>query len=168
MTTHATAIQGITGCRLLIAGGGTGGHVYPGLAVAGEWTQGGGIAAFAGVPGNIEARLAPEAGYPFLPVEVRGFTRGRSQEARRKALAAMFKLLTLAPVRESTAAIRQFKPDVVLGVGGYVSGPVLLAARLLKIPTMILQLDAHPGIANRLAGKFASRIGVAIPEAAEA
>ena len=152
--------------RILIAGGGTGGHIYPGLAVAEEWTALGGTAAFIGVPGNIEARVVPEAGYPFYPIEVKGFTRGRSASARLKAIKALVLLLTLSPLRQALTAIREFRPDAVLGVGGYVSGPAILAARIAGVPTMVLQLDARSGIANRVASLFASRIGISIPEAA--
>jgi UDP-N-acetylglucosamine--N-acetylmuramyl-(pentapeptide) pyrophosphoryl-undecaprenol N-acetylglucosamine transferase len=157
----------LDGRRLLVAGGGTGGHIYPGLAVAAEWAAAGGTAAFAGVPGNLEARLAPAAGYAFYPVEVRGLTRGRSLSARLGALRALLLLLTLAPLREALSAIRRYRPDVVLGCGGYVSGPVLLAARLKHIPTMILQIDIGVGLANQLAGRFVDCIGVALPEAGE-
>lgn len=149
---------------LLIAGGGTGGHIYPGLAVAEEWVRNGGTAAFAGVPGNLEERLIPQAGYPFLPVEVHGLTRGRSRAARLQLLRALGLLATLAPLRQAMGIIREYKPDVVLGTGGYVSGPVLLAARLSGVPTMILQLDARPGLANQIAGLFVTRIAASLPE----
>ncbi|HET6386081.1 MAG TPA: undecaprenyldiphospho-muramoylpentapeptide beta-N-acetylglucosaminyltransferase [Armatimonadota bacterium] len=162
LTPNTQDLRPFSGKRLLIAGGGTGGHLYPGLAVAEVWTRGGGVVGFVGAPGNIEERVVPGAGYPFYKVEVRGFARGRSWRDRIQVVRALFLLFTLAPLRQALHAIREFRPTVALGIGGYVSGPLLLAARLSRVPTMILQLDACPGLANRIAGLFVDRIGVAM------
>jgi UDP-N-acetylglucosamine--N-acetylmuramyl-(pentapeptide) pyrophosphoryl-undecaprenol N-acetylglucosamine transferase len=112
---------------------------------------------FAGSPDRVEARLVPEHGYPFDEFAVAGFPR-RPGPAQLRALA----LAAAAPVA-CLRILERRKPDVVLGGGGYVAGPMVLAARLRRIPAALTEADAHLGLANRLAAPFAERVFLALP-----
>ena len=112
---------------------------------------------FAGSPDRVEARLVPEHGYPFDEFAVAGFPR-RPGPAQLRALA----LAAAAPVACLRILDRR-KPDVVLGGGGYVAGPMVLAARVRGIPAALTEADAHLGLANRLAAPFAARVFLALP-----
>jgi UDP-N-acetylglucosamine--N-acetylmuramyl-(pentapeptide) pyrophosphoryl-undecaprenol N-acetylglucosamine transferase len=138
--------------RALIAAGGTVGHVAPSLAVAEALRARGVTVTFAGSPDRVEARLVPERGYPFDAFRVVGFPRRPGLR-----LARALALALAAPV-ECARIIARRKPDVVLGGGGYVAGPMVLAARLRGIPTALTEADAHLGLANRLALPFAERL----------
>jgi UDP-N-acetylglucosamine--N-acetylmuramyl-(pentapeptide) pyrophosphoryl-undecaprenol N-acetylglucosamine transferase len=146
-----------SGLACLIAAGGTAGHVRPALAVAEALQQRGVSVSFAGSPDRVEARLVPEAGFPFDPFHVSGFPR-RPGLALAKALAQA----AAAPV-ECLQILGRRRPDVVLGGGGYVAGPMVLAARLRGIPAALTEADAHLGLANRLANPFASRVFLSFP-----
>jgi UDP-N-acetylglucosamine--N-acetylmuramyl-(pentapeptide) pyrophosphoryl-undecaprenol N-acetylglucosamine transferase len=112
---------------------------------------------FAGSPDRVEAQLVPERGYPFDAFAVSGFPRRPGPSlVRSLALAAA------APVA-CLRILERRRPDVVLGGGGYVAGPMVLAARLRRIPTALTEADAHLGLANRLAAPFAQRIFLALP-----
>jgi UDP-N-acetylglucosamine--N-acetylmuramyl-(pentapeptide) pyrophosphoryl-undecaprenol N-acetylglucosamine transferase len=145
--------------RCLIAAGGTVGHLAPSLAVAEALRERGVVVTFAGSPDRVEARLVPEHGYPFDEFAIAGFPRrpGRSQ------LHALG-LAAAAPVACMRILARR-RPDVVLGGGGYVAGPMVLAARLRGIPAALTEADAHLGLANRLAAPFAQRVFLALPVA---
>jgi UDP-N-acetylglucosamine--N-acetylmuramyl-(pentapeptide) pyrophosphoryl-undecaprenol N-acetylglucosamine transferase len=112
---------------------------------------------FAGSPDRVEARLVPEQGYPFDEFAVAGFPR-RPGPAQLRAVA----LAAAAPVACLRILDRR-KPDVVLGGGGYVAGPMVLAARMRGIPAALTEADAHLGLANRLAAPFAERVFLALP-----
>ena len=112
---------------------------------------------FAGSPDRVEARLVPEAGYPFDPFRVSGFPRRPSLELARSLLRAG------AAPRACRRILRSRQPDVVLGAGGYVAGPMVLAAATLGIPAALTEADAHLGLANRLAAPFAKRLFLAYP-----
>jgi UDP-N-acetylglucosamine--N-acetylmuramyl-(pentapeptide) pyrophosphoryl-undecaprenol N-acetylglucosamine transferase len=143
--------------RCLIAAGGTVGHVAPALAVAEALRERGVTVTFAGSPDRVEARLVPERGYPFDAFAVAGFPRRPGPSlVRSLALAAA------APVA-CLRILERRRPDVVLGGGGYVAGPMVLAARLRGIPTALTEADAHVGLANRLAAPFARRVFLALP-----
>jgi UDP-N-acetylglucosamine--N-acetylmuramyl-(pentapeptide) pyrophosphoryl-undecaprenol N-acetylglucosamine transferase len=144
-----------SGLACLIAAGGTAGHVRPALAVAEALQQRGVSVSFAGSPDRVEARLVPEAGFPFDPFHVSGFPR-RPGLALAKALAQA----AAAPV-ECLQILGRRRPDVVLGGGGYVAGPMVLAARLRGIPAALTEADAHLGLANRLAVPYARRVFLA-------
>jgi UDP-N-acetylglucosamine--N-acetylmuramyl-(pentapeptide) pyrophosphoryl-undecaprenol N-acetylglucosamine transferase len=143
--------------RCLIAAGGTVGHVAPALAVAEALQRRGVLVTFAGSPDRIEARLVPERGYAFDSFSISGLPRRPGLALARatgRALAAppaCFKIL------------RKRRPDVVLGAGGYVAGPMVLAARVRGIPCALTEADAHLGLANRLAAPLADRVFLALP-----
>jgi UDP-N-acetylglucosamine--N-acetylmuramyl-(pentapeptide) pyrophosphoryl-undecaprenol N-acetylglucosamine transferase len=143
--------------RCLIAAGGTAGHVLPALAVADELTSRGAHVTFAGSPDRVEARLVPEAGYELDTFRISGLPRRPTLElARALALAGG------AP-RACRRILRARRPDVVLGGGGFVAGPMVFAASTLRIPTALTEADAHLGLANRIAAPFARRLFLAYP-----
>ncbi|WP_163995190.1 undecaprenyldiphospho-muramoylpentapeptide beta-N-acetylglucosaminyltransferase [Pyxidicoccus caerfyrddinensis] len=135
--------------KVLIAGGGTGGHLFPGIALAEEVTtrHHGNEVVFVGTERGLEARVVPKEGYPLELVKVQGL-KGKNLFAFIKALFA----LPLAFIESFRILARQ-KPDVVVGVGGYASGPVVLAAWLMGIPTAIQEQNALPGLTNKVLGK---------------
>jgi UDP-N-acetylglucosamine--N-acetylmuramyl-(pentapeptide) pyrophosphoryl-undecaprenol N-acetylglucosamine transferase len=143
--------------RCLIAAGGTVGHVAPSLAVAEALRARGVEVTFAGSPDRVEARLVPERGYAFDAFRVAGFPRRPGpQLLRALALAAAAPLACLR-------ILARRQPDVVLGGGGYVGGPMVLAAWLRRIPAALTEADAHIGLANRLASPFVRRRFLAYP-----
>src|SRR2546430_10428465 len=141
----------------LIAGGGTSAHVLPALAVAEALRARGAHVTFAGSPGRAEARLVPEAGYELDTFRVSGLPRQPGIAQARAALHAL-----AAPAACDRILARR-KPDVVLGGGGYVAGPMVIAAARRRIPTALTEADAHLGLANRLAAPFAKRVFLAFP-----
>jgi UDP-N-acetylglucosamine--N-acetylmuramyl-(pentapeptide) pyrophosphoryl-undecaprenol N-acetylglucosamine transferase len=143
--------------KCVIAAGGTAGHVLPALAVAEELQKRGVRVSFAGSPDRVEARLVREAGYEFDAFRSSGLPR-RAGVALVRALATA----TAAPAA-CLRILRRRRPDVVLGAGGYVSGPMVLAAALQRTPAALLEADAHLGLANRLAAPFAKRVFLAAP-----
>jgi UDP-N-acetylglucosamine--N-acetylmuramyl-(pentapeptide) pyrophosphoryl-undecaprenol N-acetylglucosamine transferase len=132
--------------RIMFAGGGTGGHLYPAIAVAEEIRRRCPSAeiTFVGNRKNIEARVVPEHGFAFLPIWVAGFRRSVSVDN----LLAMIKLV-IALV-QSFLAIRKVRPRVVVGTGGYVCGPPLFVASLLGVPTLIQEQNSFPGVTTRM------------------
>jgi UDP-N-acetylglucosamine--N-acetylmuramyl-(pentapeptide) pyrophosphoryl-undecaprenol N-acetylglucosamine transferase len=148
--------------RVLIAGGGTGGHIIPALAVAHElMVRHGAEVLFVGTARGMEIRLVPEAGFRLRLIDVGPL----------KNVSFMTRLRTVFHLPQAIASckrlIREFKPCVVFGVGGYASGPGTAAALQLKIPTMAFEPNALPGLANRLVGKRVQAAAVNFPAAAE-
>jgi UDP-N-acetylglucosamine--N-acetylmuramyl-(pentapeptide) pyrophosphoryl-undecaprenol N-acetylglucosamine transferase len=148
--------------RVLIAGGGTGGHIIPALAVARELVKRHSAEIlFVGTPRGMESRLVPAAGFALRLIEV----------GQLKNVSLMTRLRTLVDLPRSIFAckrlIREFKPDVVFGVGGYASGPAMAAAIRLRVPTMAFEPNAMPGLANRLVGKRVQAAAVNFPAAAK-
>lgn len=144
--------------RCLLAGGGTTGHLAPGLAVAEVLKSRGAEILFVGSPSGPEVRIVPQSGYPFKAVNVIG--RGPGRVTARNAKAAV--VFGAATVR-ALAIVRSFRPDVVVGTGGYVSLPPAVAARLLGIPLVLHEQNSVPGMANRVARRFAAAVGVSFP-----
>jgi UDP-N-acetylglucosamine--N-acetylmuramyl-(pentapeptide) pyrophosphoryl-undecaprenol N-acetylglucosamine transferase len=143
--------------RCLIAAGGTAGHVLPSLAVAEALGRRGVQVTFAGTPDRIEAQIVPAAGYELDTFSVSGFPR-RPTPALARAL------FTAGRAPAACARIlRARRPDVVLGGGGYVAGPMVYAASRRRIPTAVMEADAHFGLANRFAAPFARRVFLAFP-----
>jgi UDP-N-acetylglucosamine--N-acetylmuramyl-(pentapeptide) pyrophosphoryl-undecaprenol N-acetylglucosamine transferase len=147
--------------KVLIAGGGTGGHLFPGIALAEEVVtrHHGNEVVFVGTERGLEARVVPKEGYPLELVKVQGL-KGKSFLAFLKALFA----LPLAFIESFRILARQ-KPDVVVGVGGYASGPVVLAAWLMGIPTAIQEQNALPGLTNKVLGKVVRVVFISFEEA---
>ncbi len=137
----------------MIAGGGTGGHVFPGIALAEAFLSAfpGGVVSFVGTEQGLEARAVPDRGFPidFVPS---GQVRGRGAGALR-GIARMTKGFAVA-----FSVLRRRRPDVVFGVGGYASVPVAIAAALSGIPLFLQEQNAVPGRANRLLGRAARRV----------
>ncbi|MGA2085304.1 MAG: undecaprenyldiphospho-muramoylpentapeptide beta-N-acetylglucosaminyltransferase [Terracidiphilus sp.] len=148
--------------RVLIAGGGTGGHIIPALAVARELVERyKAEVLFVGTARGMETRLVPEAGFNLRLIEVGPL----------KNVSLVTRLRTLLSLPRSIAAcmelIREFRPSVVFGVGGYASGPAMAAALRLKAPTMAFEPNAMPGLANRLVGKKVQAAAVNFASAAK-
>jgi UDP-N-acetylglucosamine--N-acetylmuramyl-(pentapeptide) pyrophosphoryl-undecaprenol N-acetylglucosamine transferase len=152
--------------RVVLAGGGTGGHVYPALAVAAALRAQRPQTQFLFVGGDrLEARLVPASGLRFRAISVHGLAgRGLSDMSRR--LRSLAELALGLPLLQSLAALRRFRPHVVIGTGGYVSGPVLLAAYLLRIPCLALDGNRTPGWTSRALARIVDGIAVAHHEAA--
>jgi UDP-N-acetylglucosamine--N-acetylmuramyl-(pentapeptide) pyrophosphoryl-undecaprenol N-acetylglucosamine transferase len=146
----------------VIAAGGTAGHVLPSLAVAEALRARGVSVSFAGSPDRIEARLVPEAGYPFDPFRISGLPRRPGVAQLRAVLLAGRAPLACARI------LTQRRPNVVFGGGGYVAGPMVYAAWRKRIPAALSEADAHLGLANRLAAPFAQRVFLAYPVAGRA
>ena len=147
--------------RVLIAGGGTGGHIIPALAVARELVARHDTEIlFVGTARGLESRLVPEAGFNLKLVDV----------GQLKNVSLLTRLRTLMDLPRSIYAckriIREFRPNVVFGVGGYASGPEMAAALQLKIPAMAFEPNAMPGLANSLVGKRVQAAAVNFPSAA--
>ncbi|MBI3185530.1 MAG: undecaprenyldiphospho-muramoylpentapeptide beta-N-acetylglucosaminyltransferase [Myxococcales bacterium] len=147
--------------RVLIAGGGTGGHVFPGIALAEEVStrHPKNDVIFVGTERGLEAKLVPSAGYKLEAIRVRGLKR----VGFLRMLVALF-ALPLAFV-ESWRILRRHRPDVVVGVGGYSSGPVVLAAWMQGVPTAVQEQNALPGLTNRILGRFVRAVFIAFEEA---
>ena len=149
--------------RLLIAGGGTGGHVFPALALGEAFLASDPSAAllFVGARGGLEGRLVNERGHRLVELGV-GKLRGEGLRRRLGTLAGL-----PAAVFEAIKVLREFRPEVVVGVGGYASGPVAAAATLLRIPVVLLEQNAILGATNRAIAHFAEKVVVAFPSAAK-
>lgn len=147
--------------RVLIAAGGTGGHIYPGIAVAKEIMRRDekSEVRFVGTARGLEQKLVPDAGFKLSLIESAGL--------KNVGLAGKLRGLWLLP-KSFTAArrlIKEFKPDVVVGAGGYVTGSVLLMAALMKVPTLVLEPNALPGFTNRALARFIDKAAVTFEEA---
>ena len=146
--------------RVLIAAGGTGGHIYPGIAVAKELLRRDpeSVVRFVGTARGLETRLVPRAGFELSLIESAGL----------KNVGALGKLKGLLVLPKSFLAarrlIREFRPDVVVGAGGYVSGPVLLTAALTGIRTLVMESNALPGFTNRQLARFVDAAAVSFEE----
>lgn len=147
--------------RVILSGGGTGGHIYPAVAIAKEIRKQYQDAEilFIGTERGLESSIVPKEGFNLFKIKVRGFERKLS-------------FGNVAAVKESFASlirvskkIREFKPDIVIGTGGYVCGSVLLAAALMNIPTLIHEQNAFPGVTNKILARLVDIIAVNFPEA---
>lgn len=148
----------------LVAGGGTGGHVYPALALAEALVARGHTRdsiRFLGAEGRLEAEAVPAAGFAIDLLPVRGLQRGRTLDAARHNLALPW-TMSVAMAR-ALRIVRRLRPDVVVGVGGYASVPAILAARVARIPVVVHEQNAVPGLANRLAARLGASIAVSFP-----
>lgn len=152
-------LLGLRGTGMVIAGGGTGGHLFPGIAIAEEFLRRDPIhrVLFVGTERGLEKKILGELGYPLRTLNVEGL-RGRGPG---RILASLLKIP--GSLIGSFMILRAFEPAVVVGVGGYASGPAVLAARLMGIKTAIAEQNAFPGLTNRILGRFVHRIFLAFP-----
>jgi UDP-N-acetylglucosamine--N-acetylmuramyl-(pentapeptide) pyrophosphoryl-undecaprenol N-acetylglucosamine transferase len=153
--------------RVLLAAGGTGGHINPALAIAeivkkrvpnAEFL-------FAGTPNGMESELIPKAGYNFAEIKVSGFQRKLTPKNIKRNVDAVGHLLTAD--RRSGEIIKGFQPDIVIGTGGYVSGPILRKAAKMGIPTVIHEANAFPGVTTKILSKLVDRVMLTVEEAKE-
>ncbi len=140
---------------VLIAGGGTGGHLYPGIAVAEELRRRGHAVSFVGTERGLEMTAVPKAGFELDLVDVSGLKRVGA-----RALAAGLLRLPRA-ISQARILLMRRHPSFVLGVGGYASGPMLIAAKLFGLPTAIMEQNSIPGLTNKVLGRLVDRVFVA-------
>lgn len=146
--------------KVIIAGGGTGGHIFPAISVAEEilGRKGPNDVLFVGVKTGLENELIPKRGYRIEHITARGI-KGRGLL---KSLGAF--ISAGRGVFDSLSILKAYRPDVVLGVGGYVSGPMVLAASISRVPTAICEQNAYPGVTNRMLGRFVNRVFAAFED----
>lgn len=146
--------------RVIIAGGGTGGHLFPGIAIAEAFRRRDPACEvlFIGTERGIEKRVLEPMGYPLRVLQVEGI-KGRGIT---KSFGALLKIPR--SLGQSFGILRDFAPQVVIGVGGYASGPAVLMASLLGIPTAIAEQNALPGVTNRILGHFVKKIFLSFPD----
>lgn len=135
--------------RIMISGGGTGGHIYPAIAIANAWKEKhpGAEILFVGAEGKMEMQKVPEAGYKIEGLTVAGLQRSLSLSN----LSFPFKLLK--SISKSRRLIKEFQPEAVVGVGGYASGPLLYVAQGQGIPTLLQEQNSYAGLTNKLLAK---------------
>jgi len=148
--------------RIIITGGGTGGHIYPGISLAREFQSRdkNNEIIFVGTEHKMESEIIPQEGFRFLGLRVKGIERKFSLES----LSALF--LFLGSLFASYGIIKDFKPDLVIGTGGYVSGSVALVSSLLGIPTFIHEQNVIPGITNQFLSLTGKKVFTSFPESA--
>lgn len=149
--------------RLIVAGGGTGGHLFPGIAVAEEFLarSADNEVLFVGTERGIEARVLPHLGYRLELIGAAGI-RGKSGFAQLKGMAMLMHAYS-----QSRKILKAFQPDLVLGVGGYASGPLVLASRGLQIPRFIHEQNAIPGLTNKVLSMVAEQVFVSLDESSK-
>ena len=142
--------------RVVLTGGGTGGHIYPAVAMARQFEAEDPSTAFLyiGSKQGLESKLVPKEKIPFKSIEISGFRRKLSVDNVKTVLRF------LKGVKESKQMLKEFRPDVVIGTGGYVCGPVVYAASRLGIPTVIHEQNAIPGLTNQFLSRYASTVAV--------
>ena len=155
----------LRGKRILFATGGTGGHINPALAVAGyiRRTEPDAQILFVGTAEKMEAKLVPAAGFDFKTIDISGFQRSLSWQNIKRNLGTLSKLLRSSS--QAKKILREFHPDVVVGFGGYVSGPVLRMAHKLGIPIAIHEQNAYPGVTNKALAKKADAVMLTVQAA---
>ncbi len=140
--------------KVLLSGGGTGGHVYPSIAIANKIKEENPDAEilFVGTARGIESEIVPKYGYEIKTVTVQGFKRKIDLDNVKR----VFKLFK--GLEESRRVVKKFKPDIVIGTGGYVSGPVLFNASMSKIPTIVHEQNSFPGVTNKILSKVVTKV----------
>ena len=149
--------------RILVTGGGTGGHIYPALAFIRyvQKIQPDSEFLYVGTHRGLENKIVPETGISFKTIKIQGFKRKLSLDNIKTVQ------LFVESIKRSKEILREFKPDVVIGTGGYVSGSVVYAAARMKIPTIVHEQNSVPGITNKFLSRFADRVGISFPDAAQ-
>jgi len=147
--------------KILLAGGGTGGHLFPAVAIAQRHLEleTDGEVLFVGTERGIEAKVLPELGLPLKTIDMRGFV-GKGLFAKAGVIPLFIKSIV-----QSIGILKAFNPDVVVGVGGYASAPLLVAARLRRKPIIIHEQNAAPGLTNRLLAPWVNRVCLAMSDA---
>ena len=145
--------------NVMLSGGGTGGHIYPALAVAEALRQKypNSSLVYVGNAEGMEHELAEEAGYQFIPMSVAGF----KGHGLRQTLQVLYK--NWRGLAQAKALLRQFRPDLVIGTGGYACGPLLLEATRLRIPTLLHEQNAIMGKTNKILSKHVNKICLTFP-----
>lgn len=149
--------------RIIFAGGGTAGHINPALAVA-EYIRENDPNAeilYVGAKGGMEENLVAKAGFNFKGIKISGFSRKLNFEGIKKNIVTVKRIITSS--MESKKIIQEFKPDICMGTGGYVSGPILRTAARMGVPIIIHEQNAFPGVTSKMLSKYAKRIMLAIP-----
>ncbi len=151
--------------KVILAGGGTAGHINPALAIAGTVKENIKDAEilYIGAKDAMEERLVPQAGYNFKSIKISGFKRSFAPKAIAHNIATAKRAVTSSI--EAKKIIKEFKPDICIGTGGYVSGPVLRTAAKMGIPTLIHEQNAFPGVTNKMLAKNAKVVMLANPDA---
>ncbi len=146
--------------RVILTGGGTAGHINPALAIGERLLQDSPDAKilYVGSENGIEKELAEKAGFDFVGITVKGFRRRLSVDTF-KSVVALFKGLLAA-----TGVLRRFKPDIVIGTGGYVCGPVVMLSALTKAKTAIHEQNAYPGVTNKILSRFVDQVMISYEE----
>lgn len=142
--------------KILLSGGGTGGHIYPALALMRriKVIQPDAEFLYVGTERGLESTIVPEAGIPFKSIEIQGLKRSLSLENFKTVY------LMLTSISKSKKIIKEFSPDVVIGTGGYVCAPVLYAASRLNVPTIIHEQNSVAGVTNKFLARFVDKIGI--------
>ena len=145
--------------RVIVSGGGTGGHIYPAIAIADELKRlrPGTEFLFVGATGKMEMEKVPMAGYEIVGLPIRGLDRTK------KLSNLSFPFRLIASLWKSRSIIKGFRPDAVVGTGGYAGGPILYVAAKMDVPTLIQEPNAFAGLANKWVGKYVDKICVAFP-----
>lgn len=153
--------------KIVFAAGGTGGHINPALAVAGELRRRDPETKilFVGTREKMESKLVPAAGFDFMNIEITGFHRSLSLPNIKRNIQTLFK--TLKASSQARKILESFCPDVVVGFGGYVSGPVVRTAAKMGIKTAIHEQNAYPGVANKALSRLADRVMLTSEKAKE-
>ena len=147
--------------RIIVSGGGTGGHIYPAITIVRAIQEKMPEAEFlyVGTKRGLESDIVPKEGLPFATVDLQGFERHFTLSNIKRAGKAMMS------VAKAMGIVRRFRPDAAVGTGGYVCGPVLMAASLKGIPTLIQEQNVVPGITNKILSRFVTKVAAGVPEA---
>ena len=147
--------------KIIVSGGGTGGHIYPALSFINylKTVEPDVSVLYIGTQKGLESKIVPENGIAFQTIDIQGFKRSLSPE-NIKTVYKFFK-----SVSDAKKIIKAFQPDVVIGTGGYVAGPVIYAAAKLKIPTIVHEQNSIPGVTNKFLSRYATRVALAFQEA---
>ena len=151
--------------RLIVSGGGTGGHIYPALAIIEDLMsqEPDSEVLYVGSKRGLEGDIVPRQNIPFVSLQIQGFSRSMSFSGIKTNLQTI--QLFLKSVRKAKKIIRDFKPDLVIGTGGYVSGAVVYAASRMKVPAMIHEQNSVVGLTNKFLSHFVDKIAIGFPEA---
>lgn len=149
--------------KIVVSGGGTGGHIYPALALIREIQKETKDAEFLyiGTKNGLESTIVPRENIPFKSIHITGFKRKLSLDNIKTVLRF------LKGVRDSKKMLKEFQPDIVIGTGGYVCGPVVYAASKMRIPTIIHEQNSVPGLTNKFLSRYVNKIAVCFDEAKE-